>query len=413
MNHHMHPRLRAAREGGSALVLALIAAFLLLIVSFEVAHTTRIETFITANIEDDTKLEVGCRSGLEKALAILREDRQQTEIDSQQEAWWTLTSETLTEEDVASDEFLYDDPYRSLSADSETERATNLLIEIFDESAKWNLYLLNVEDDLKKRERIDSLANVIDRFREETDGDVTFGDAREMAAEIAAYVGRSEDRPYRDTLLPPVKKPGTLLDLSELLYVEGVTPDVLWDRLSDDGERVIPGLYRFVTIWSDLQININTAEHAALAGVFDPKDVHLAERILEHRDEVSEERERESSFQRSRREREESERSGDTGVDPTGGAPFTQISDLNEKVDGMTQEVYNKISSYVTVQSSVFSVFVTAERGEHGLFRRTKCWVVRRSEMGFQILQEKLVDFPYLVDPERRESAEEEAAEQF
>ena len=38
-------------ESGSALVLALIAALLLFIVSFEVAHTTRIESFIAHNVE--------------------------------------------------------------------------------------------------------------------------------------------------------------------------------------------------------------------------------------------------------------------------------------------------------------------------------------------------------------------------
>ena len=54
------------REEGSALVLGLIAAFLLLIVSFEVAHTSRIESFITYNI--DTPAFVGSHHDIVAAL---------------------------------------------------------------------------------------------------------------------------------------------------------------------------------------------------------------------------------------------------------------------------------------------------------------------------------------------------------
>lgn len=379
-------------QDGSALVLALICALLLTLVSFEVAHTTRIEAFINNNIEVDAKLDVACRAGLEKGLALLREDRQQTEVDSQNDAWFNLTVDSeLIEADVASDEFLLDD-----EAWDEEESDTELLIEIFDESAKFNLYLLLVDDAGESRKRRERLANVIDKFREDTEYDVSFPEGMEIADQINELLRRTQDNPYNNLPKPLTKSERTLSMLQEVLYVDGIDKNMLFDLTEDEGERLVPGLYRYITIWSDMQTNINTADEAALAGLFEPNETFLTERILNYREQAAEERERENFSDLNTTADEEAEE------DPTGGAPFSQISELREKVDGMTQETYNAIRNYITVQSEVFSIYVTARRG---LIRRTKMFVVRRSESGFRILYEKLVDFPYLIDRQSVEDA--------
>ncbi len=151
-----------------------------------------------------------------------------------------------------------------------------------------------------------------------------------------------------------------------------------------------------------MQVNINTAPLPVLASLFKPKNVFLAERIIDARDNAEEEREREESslinqFEESR---------GENEPDPTGGAPFTQIADLRDKVEGIGDEVYSKLAPWITVQSDVFSIFVTAEKG---LLRRTKMWVVKRGESGFQILMERPVDFPYFIPPDRMEKGEQDA----
>ncbi|MEZ6194971.1 MAG: type II secretion system protein GspK [Planctomycetota bacterium] len=407
MSHRVSgPAGPTTAESGSALVLALIAAFLLLIVSFEVAHTSRIEGFITYNIEDETRLEVSCRAGLEKALAVLREDRQQTEIDSQQEAWWSLIADDqLVEADVGNEEFLFEDEPNYGYGDSEEDEGTLLNIRIYDESAKFNVYQLLAEDPTELRKRKERLANVIDKFREETDHDLTFPDGREIADQIHAFLQRTQESPYGDTTKPATKAPTTLIDISDLLYVRGITPEIMWDLTDDDREEVVPGLFRFLTIWSDQQININTGELPALAGLFESKDVFLADRIVAHRQEILDEKERTKNYV--------SEGDGTFGgvgendeTDSTGGAPFTQINELKEKVEGMSDAVYNDINRFITVRSPVFSVYVTAK---HGFARKTKMWVVRRSEIGFQILYERLVDFPYFTPPDEAEEAEEAA----
>jgi type II secretory pathway component PulK len=396
-------------QRGSALVLALISALLLMIVSFEVAHTVRIEDFITENLEQDTKLNVACRAGLERALARLREDRQNTEVDSEYDIWWKLFIDTeLIEDDVAKDEFLLEDE-GGFGAEAKTIK---LYIETFDECAKFNVYNLLSEDPRERARRRDQFANVIDYFRQDTDLDLTFSDGESLADQVYEFMRRDEDTPYGQALKPPTKQDRTLADLSELLYVNGIEPSMMWDQLDEDGEKIIPGLWRFITIWSDLQININTGEMPALAGLFEQQEAFLGESIVAYRTEAAEEKERVGDrFSESGSWEGDGENAEE---DPTGGAAFTQISELKEKVEGITPALYDKISAFLTVQSTTFSIIVTSEIGR---IRLTKMWLVRRDANGFRILLERPVNrppnyFPYFIQDDQIETAEEDAAEE-
>jgi len=48
-----------------------------------------------------------------------------------------------------------------------------------------------------------------------------------------------------------------------------------------------------------------------------------------------------------------------------------------------------------------------------GLIRRTKMFVVRRTDAGFRKVFERLVTFPYYLDPDAVENAEETAADGY
>ena len=76
----------------------------------------------------------------------------------------------------------------------------------------------------------------------------------------------------------------------------------------------------------------------------------------------------------------------------------------------MTQGIFGEIQPFVTVQSSVFTIFVTAELGQ---VRRTKMYVIRRSPEGFRKLSERLVNFPYYLSREQLEEADERNAEEL
>ena len=69
---------------------------------------------------------------------------------------------------------------------------------------------------------------------------------------------------------------------------------------------------------------------------------------------------------------------------------------------------------FLTVQSSVFSIIVTAEMNR---IRKSKMWVVRREPSGFRILLERPVNrppryFPYIIQDEEMKRAEEDLEEE-
>ncbi len=394
-------------QSGAALVLAVIAILLLLLITFEVIHTSRVEEFITHNIEVDSRLEAACQGGLEVALAKLREDRQKTEIDSEYDSWaQIMVHSELRESDIAKDEFLFLEEDDDFNQWTDEDDGVLLTIEVQDESAKFNIYLLMTDDAQKEKERVEQLANVLDRFREELPEDISYGDGEALAASINSFLRRTLDSPDRDAPKAPTKSDRTLTSILELAYSGGMTPELLYDRLDDSREVVIPGLFRYLTIWSDMQININTASVATLSGLFENKDSYLAERIVDYRVEHNDDTE-------AGRDDATTTGSFDPNVeadDPTGGAAFSQISDLTEKVDEMTQGIFGKIQPFVTVQSSVFTIFVTAELGQ---VRRTKMYIVRRSPEGFRKLSERLVNFPYYLSQEQLEEADERNADEL
>lgn len=403
----MNYRARSAGQRGVALMMALIAVFLLIIVTFEVEQTVRTEEFITTNCEIDTKMELGCTAGLEVALAKLREDRQQTEIDSLFDSWGPLiVHQDLREEDVANEEFLYLNEDRPNF--SKGDEQSVLYVKIFDEAAKFNIYLLLAQDPEQQRRRKEMFSNLIDRFRADTRYDMDYGQGQELADRIITLLKRTTDQPVDNMPVPPVKAAGTLTDTSELRYTRIIPPEIFYDLPDPENyDRIIPGLYRYLTVWSDMQININTADAAGMAGIFANEDVALVDRIMEYRAQVDDDYKDEKSRKDSL-DPKGSSKSEKEPPNPAGGAPFEQTNDLKEKVDGISNDVYNRISQFTTVQSNVFSVYVTAKRG---IYQRTKMWVVRRTEQGPRILFERLVNYPYLIDPRELEESTKEAAE--
>jgi len=326
----MHPDIRS-NERGVALALAIIASLLLFIITFEVAMTVRVEQFISHNIEVDTKLEVGCQAGFEVALANLRQDRQETEIDSQNDVWYPLVvHQELREADVASDEFLFLEDDDQFDQWSEDVSGLTLYIKTFDEAAKFNVYLLLTEDNKLLRRRKEMFANVIDRFREDTDLDLSSSDGERLADAVREFLKRGDEEQSSGPPKPPTKKPETLTDVFELLYCEGITPDIMYDQLDEYGDGVIPGLFRYITVWSDMQININTADVAGLSGLFTGANAYLAERIDEYRLEAAEENARGANDAATTGSFDPSEQE----TDPTGGAAFTQVNELRERSRG-------------------------------------------------------------------------------
>lgn len=402
------PTKRFDSQRGVALMMALIAVFLLVIITVEIQFSIRTEQYITKNIEVDTSLDLACTAGLEVAMARLREDRQQTEIDSEYDNWSKLiVHQDLREDDVAGSEFMY------LARHADEEVATRdpiqIYIDIFDEAAKFNIYLLLVENPEQLRRRKEQFANVVDLFRHDLRGDLSFNDGLELAEQLIPFLRRTVEQPIDNLPVAPTKGVGTITDISELLYTKLVTPEILYDQIDLENNRIIPGLIRYLTVWSDMQININTADAAGLSGLFTADNAGLADRIIRYRTDVESERER-NTIEREDSAVSKKKRKTDQPEGPAGGAPFEQVNDLKDKVEGISQDIYNQISTFATVQSSVFSIYVTAKRG---IMRRTRMWVIRRSDAGPRIMFVRPVNFPYFLDPKEVEESTQSAIEEY
>ncbi len=80
--------------------------------------------------------------------------------------------------------------------------------------------------------------------------------------------GAEED--YYRSLDPPYSsKDGPFSTVEELILVKGITKEVLFGRIDEDGER-IPGVLEYLTVFSSGGININTAPEPVLEAVLGP-----------------------------------------------------------------------------------------------------------------------------------------------
>jgi len=181
---------------------------------------------------------------------------------------------------------------------------------------------------------------------------------------------------YYQGLNPPYyAKDGPIDDLSELLLIRGVTPEIYWgpayrehslsggEQLIDqNGQSVEPqtypvGLVDLFTAVSSGRININTASETELQ-LIPLVDENIASQIVQLR-------------------------AGPDGADGTDDdTPFQNVGELVNA--GLSAPVVQQISRYCTVRSSTFKVEVDAEVG--GARRRFYAILGRNNPKDVQVL---------------------------
>ncbi|MHC4472446.1 MAG: type II secretion system protein GspK, partial [Planctomycetota bacterium] len=173
----------------------------------------------------------------------------------------------------------------------------------------------------------------------------------------------------------------------------GFTREMFYDQTPEDEEEEeeeeIPGLYRYLTLWSQGKINLNTADRPVVRALFDSRDDDLAERLLEWRDQ----------------EAEEQPEDADPDDEPAKNA-LESIDDL-KKIDGFDQAALTRnrlTADTVAFSGSRFSIHLLAESTD-GL-RRQERYVIDRNPVGFRTLLAEERN-----DPLPREDEEEDEEE--
>jgi general secretion pathway protein K len=141
-----------------------------------------------------------------------------------------------------------------------------------------------------------------------------------------------ESEYYQNLEKPYVCKNGPLEVVGELMFVKGMTKEILYGESYAQKDGSIPGLETFLTVHGHGRVNINDASVVTLQTLSERVDRAVAESIVQHR-------------------------------------PYTGLADL-ARVPGVTPDVLKAVQEYAAVQADDEYYTVTA-CGVVGKSRRT------------------------------------------
>jgi general secretion pathway protein K len=269
---------------GVALIITLSIIAVLVVATLELNRKTRSSIYISGVFRERIQLHHMAMSGVHAAMALLIQDKENSDIDSIQEDW--ASPEKI-------EAFLMELPFdrgkvRITIEDELGKIQVNSLVkfpdgQVFNEAQRkmWEHFLelaiptLDRSDDTAPTPIINALKDWLDRG----DDDLITG------------ASGAESEHYLDLDPPYTCQNGPLHHLAELLLVKGISADLF------EGAGGIPGIASFMTVWGisetgDQQytfkgaININTADLPVIAAMLPTENEHLAQSIFEYRGEM-------------------------------------------------------------------------------------------------------------------------------
>ncbi len=352
----------AGRERGVALLIVLIVFMLTAVLALEIKATAALHMRLAQNKRDDFLMRQAIRGQLEVVKQVLLYDKSENDVEGLDDRWnedkFTQFQKGPTEEDERDTE------------EPVTSEEVELSGRIEDESRKFNLHNLVSDDDEVRAQWEEVFLRLVTLYREDQGAlSVSRSDAEDLLTNLRAWLTRKDsDREF------PVPNTGDekriLVTPDELLMIEGFTREMFYDQPGEEeGDEPVPGLYRYLTLWSDGPINVNTAEAPVLYALFESQDRDLADRIMEWR----------------QSEAEEQDENAPVDAEPKNNS-LKGVQDLLN-IEGFDVEALqrNKLTpAVVTGRGEVFSIHITA-RATEGLTRQER-WIIRRNPLGFTTL---------------------------
>jgi general secretion pathway protein K len=338
--------MRLARKSksasGIALIIVMISVFVLMIIAGGFAYSMKVETRLALRANDEAELQWIGRSGVEycRWILALQMACPQEPYDALNQPWAGGPGGPCTT----------NGPLMEIQQEVKVGRGS-FTWKMADAERKWNINTAN-EQILQQSLLLmgvdaGSVTLVVNSILDWIDPD------------DSQHVGGGAETAYYERLDPPYPaKNGPIDDISELLLVQGITPELYWGAASTNNppgvlqERlkqnshplsqqslILVGLVDLFAPVSSGRININTASAEALQLIPGMNEI-LAQEFV-------------------------AARTGD--FDPmTGmGGPFlnTQPQYLWTRVPGLTLEVARQIQMFGDVRSRTFEVEVTAKVG--------------------------------------------------
>ncbi len=340
-------------KAGIALIIVMVVIAVLSMLAGGFAFSMKVETRLASHAGSQSTMDWIGRSGVELARYVLSMQASLTPgYDALNQKWAGGTGETNEALATISLEDNQIGPGRFSIRITDLERKININIAA-EEVLQQSLASLGVDPR--------DAGVVVDSIRDWIDED-----------DIPRLVGAESDD-YLDNpnpgFMPYFAKDGAIDDLTELLMVRGVTPEVFWGSGAESGPgragvtgwggpratglgTVTPlpvGLVDLYTAVSGPQVNVNTVTLAVLQAIpgIDPD---VAQGIIQAR-------------------------AGLDGVDGTeDDLPFRNVGELIN-VPGVTRPMIAQLQRFLAVRSMTFEVQVEAEIGD---FRRRYVALLRR-----------------------------------
>ena len=269
-------------DSGMALLITLSVITLLIVVSLELNRRARNTVFAAAATRDRLALSQMLLSGMHAAMAMLVEDRRQSQIDSLQEDWADPEKVATLLQALA-----FEDGELAVQISDERSRIqVNALVQFpegrdFDvyQPELWRRFLRGAflaRDETEVSDPVNTIVNSLKDWLDSGDDDAVTG-----------LTGAESDY-YQDLQPPYGARNGPLPHLAEMLQVKGVTPELFFDS------EELPGIATFLSVsvmtqgggsgaTFDGQININTAQLPVLAALLAEGDQELATALDDYR----------------------------------------------------------------------------------------------------------------------------------
>ncbi len=349
-------------ERGVALLIVLLVLLFTSILAVDLKSTASLHKRLATNRRDDFLMRQRLRGQVEILKQLLLLDQEENNLETLDDRWLEdryTAFQSLPDEEEEDEE----------AAEPVSSEDFELTARIEDEARKFNLHNLVVEDDDLRAHWEKVFVRLLMIYREDDSrSSLSQSEAEDLLRNLKEWLDRQdEDRaPRPHTIL----ENRILITPDELLMVKGFTRDIFYDLPPEDEEdESPPGLYRYLTLWSEGPINVNTADEPVVHALFEDGDRDLADLFLSWRAE----------------EAEDQEGNPDPEDDPDMNA-VSSAQDL-AKVDGIDPEDLQRNllnATTVTGRSNSFSIHLEGESSE-GL-RRQERWVLQRNSVGFTTL---------------------------
>ncbi len=367
-----HKVIRRKGEEGIALLTVLLLSMILIPFASEFAYQINLESKTAQNVTDQLLLDNAIDAQREVILAQIEYESANNETDTYDDDWNR-------------------DEIQQATMDM-GQTNVEIVTTMFDEQAKLNLNNLKEGNEETKQIWKKRLSELIRRFRRDTKWDAS-ASADELANDIYKWV--NGETPRGNIPRPKMIDNQGMVVLGELFFVSEKFEK---ERILEDireGEDTAPGLHRYVTVYGNGKVNLNTATKPVLQAIFHLDD-NVANQIIEKRGGVVDPEDEPEPEEDLDPDAEESE---DTGE------PFADVQEVNS-LDGVNLALLNRnkvdLARDFDVRTNYFAMWIAAKTQAT---RRDELIVVERVPSSDP--NEGLDGFRFLLHEERTDPLED------